>query len=98
MLYEEGKPGRKRIGEDMADLISKTFGLDINSDATEKPFVHLVAAQIQTDKTKEFALEVAALVNLYGQSTNEGRRRILRLAKNAEKTVSLSQLSVTTTD
>jgi hypothetical protein len=27
MLYEDGKPGKKRIGEDMAEIIERVFGL-----------------------------------------------------------------------
>jgi hypothetical protein len=27
MLYEEGKAGKKRIGEDMAEIIERVFGL-----------------------------------------------------------------------
>lgn len=33
MLYEDGKAGKKRIGEDMAELIAKSFNVDMSSMA-----------------------------------------------------------------
>jgi phage repressor protein C with HTH and peptisase S24 domain len=37
MLYEEGKAGRKRIGEDMAELIAETFNIKNTAHSIEKP-------------------------------------------------------------
>jgi hypothetical protein len=84
MLYPDGKSGKKRIGEDLADLISKTFGFDISIDDAATPIVQLAAVPSTTDRDKEFAMELAALVTSYAQANDEGRRSILRFVKNRE--------------
>lgn len=100
MLYPVGKTGKKRIGEDLADLVSKIFGFDISADTPENTVARLYAVPDAKDRDKAFALELAALVTSYVNSNDEGRAGILRYARVAEasSTYSANTDSAASTD
>ncbi|MES2126676.1 MAG: hypothetical protein V4463_05335 [Pseudomonadota bacterium] len=75
MLYPEGKQGRKRIGEDMADLIAEVFALDrneleIRSDAVEAPELESMRLEWTTPVER-------ALLSLFRSTDDDGRKTLM---------------------
>lgn len=79
MLYPADKPGVKRIGEDMADLIAVTFDLD-RSALEKAPAPAAEARELQWTTAEE-----SRLLSLFRSTDHEGRDSIMRLAEIVPK-------------
>ena len=78
MLFDENKPNKKRIGDDMLDVISEAFGvskawLDGEVDSVEVPQDESAAI---TGLTKD----EARLLEYYRDANKEGKKTILDVA------------------
>ena len=78
MLFDESKANRKRIGDDMLDVISEAFGmskswLDGEVDAVE-------TIQDESASTTELTKDEARLLNYYRDANKEGKKTILDVA------------------
>lgn len=83
MLYEEGKPGKKRIGEDSVEAIVREFG--INLDAGEAPPV--VSASYERKRRLQWVDdEEADLLSHYRATDDQGRFTIMATAEDVPKT------------
>lgn len=78
MLYEEGKAGKKRIGEDSVDSVMREFG--INLDAGE---VQVSVAQVpeRARRLQWVDDEEAALLSHYRATDDQGRFTIMTTAE-----------------
>ena len=78
MLFDESKPNRKRIGDDMLDVISEAFGvskawIDGEIDVVETTQdVNTAAIELTKDEV--------TLLNYYRNANKEGRKTILDVA------------------
>ncbi len=78
MLFDESKPNRKRIGDDMLDVISEAFGvskawIDGEIDVVE------TTQDVNTAAT-ELTKDEVTLLNYYRNANKEGRKTILDVA------------------
>ena len=78
MLFDENKPNKKRIGDDMLDVISEAFGvskawLDGDVDVAEVP-------QDESTTTTGLTKDEARLLEYYRDANKEGRKTILDVA------------------
>jgi hypothetical protein len=81
MLYEEGKQGKKRIGEDMAEMIERMFGL--RKGQLDEPLTGGVAqsagparSEGWSELTRVDATE-HRILSLFRQADARGRAEIL---------------------
>jgi hypothetical protein len=89
MLYPPDKPGFKRIGEDMADVIAQTFNLDRRSlDRAVEPEVS--SMELQWVSANE-----AALLSMYRATDAEGQDSVFKLAEIVRKVKVLPAASST---
>ena len=77
MLFDENKPNKKRIGDDMLDVISEAFGvskawLDGDVDVAEVPQDEITTTGLTKDK--------ARLLEYYRDANKEGKKTILDVA------------------
>jgi hypothetical protein len=71
MLYPEGKPGKKNIGDDMVDAVAKAFGVDMRSLPSSE------ATQLH-----RLNMDEVALLTLYRTTDKDGQEKILRTAES----------------
>ena len=77
MLFDENKPNKKRIGDDMLDVISEAFGvskawLDGDVDVAEVPQDEITTTGLTKDE--------ARLLEYYRDANKEGKKTILDVA------------------
>lgn len=75
MLYEEGKPNKKRIGEDSVDKVREVFGVDLDDmGATTMP----IATKRRLQWVDE---EEAELLSMFRATDSKGRTTLLAEAQ-----------------
>lgn len=79
MLYEEGKPGRKRIGDDSVDKIREVFGVDFREAQSGK-----VAESGEPQLHWLFPAE-RELISNYRAATEESKNTLLTIAAGLPK-------------
>ncbi len=101
MLYEEGRSGKKRIGEDMVERINDAFGLrpgELDAPLGKEEFD--AANERLEDKIKTAASELSSipqyawlsieemeLVTLYRTTDDRDRTEIMRRAKSSRRVI-----------
>lgn len=88
MLYPVEKPGFKRIGEDMADVIAQAFQLDRRSldTPTDAPAATPATPSVQLQWVEN---REAYLLSLFRGTDSEGQDSIIRLAEIMPRVVAL---------
>lgn len=90
MLYPTDKAGFKRIGEEMADLIAQTFGLDRRwLDVPEQKDRLEPQVQLQWITARE-----ASLLSLFRATDAEGQDSVFKLAEVVPKVRTLPRAVV----
>lgn len=86
MLYPEGKPNKKGIGEDSVDLVMDIFGIDLDAEGANDE-----SAPLRVTQNEMFyqwiSLEESRLISDFRTANENGRELILDTASTVEKII-----------
>lgn len=87
LLYPEGKPNKKNIGDDYVQLVLEKFGIDLDEGSPHK----VKAAANAVNKEEMFyqwvSLEESRLISNLRTVDDRDRRAIIALAEGAKKII-----------